>query len=71
VLSGGRRVSGPWQRGEQGIWHTRVEPGIFTQLYVNGRRATPSREPDAGWKELKQWEDRFGSKTIRLKGPTT
>ena len=41
VLSGGRRVSGPWQRGEQGIWHTRVEPGIFTQLYVNGGRATP------------------------------
>ncbi|MBW3622787.1 MAG: hypothetical protein KY468_05185, partial [Armatimonadetes bacterium] len=69
VISGGRRIAGKWQRGENGIWHVPVEPGVFTQLYVNGRRATPSREPDEGWKELKQWEDRYGSKTIRLKGP--
>jgi hypothetical protein len=69
VISGGKRLAGPWQRGENGIWHTSVEPGIFTQLYVNGGRATPCREPDEGWKELKQWEDRYGSKSIRLKGP--
>ncbi|MDQ3814205.1 MAG: right-handed parallel beta-helix repeat-containing protein, partial [Armatimonadota bacterium] len=69
VISGGRPVTGPWQRGENGIWYTSVEPSIFTQLYVNGQRATPSREPDEGWKELKQWEDRYGSKSIRLKGP--
>lgn len=69
ILSGGKRVNSPWQRGENGIWHTAVEPGIFTQLYVNGERATPCREPDEGWKELKQWEDRYGSKSIRLKGP--
>ena len=69
IISGGRRVTGPWQRGEKGVWSAPVEPSIFTQLYVNDRRATPSREPDTGWKELKQWEDRYGSKTIRLKGP--
>ena len=68
VVSGGQRITGRWQPGERGVWHTQVEPGIFTQLYVNGQRATPCREPDEGWKQLRQWEDRFGSKSIRLKG---
>lgn len=64
VLSAGRRVTGPWTRGEDGVWRTRLEPtavgghrratGLapgawnFRQLFVNGRRATRARFPNAG-----------------------
>ena len=50
VFDGGVRLQG-WQRGNDGVWTTRV-PEVaagkwyFEQLFVNGRRATRAREPD-------------------------
>lgn len=51
VFSGGRVLTG-WQQGENGLWTTRVpEVGArewyFEQLFVNGRRATRARTPNA------------------------
>ena len=54
ILSGGRRIIGPWINGGNGIWLT-VVPGVglgqnkwnFRQLFVNGRRATRARYPNA------------------------
>lgn len=53
VFSGGRRVTG-WQDGGNGLWKTdlpEVKAGrwYFEQLWVNGRRATRARSPDAGF----------------------
>lgn len=51
VLSGGRRIAG-WRPGPEGVWTAPV-PGaregtwLFRQLWVNGRRATRARFPDA------------------------
>lgn len=50
VFSGGRKITG-WQRGADGVWTAKV-PGVatgdwtFEQLWVDGQRATRSREPD-------------------------
>lgn len=50
VFSGGRVIAG-WQRGEDGIWTTRI-PRVaagewyFEQLWINGRRATRARTPN-------------------------
>ncbi len=54
LLSGGVRITGGWQQGDGGIWHIDV-PGAglgegawnFRQLFVNGRRATRARFPNA------------------------
>jgi hypothetical protein len=54
VLSGGRRIAGPWTKGEKGVWHCDLGgvgfgPGQwnFRQLFVNGKRATRARFPNA------------------------
>jgi hypothetical protein len=52
VITGGRRLGG-WERGENGLWQTRiaeVEAGDwwFRQLFVNGRRALRARQPNPG-----------------------
>ena len=54
VLSGGRRITGRWIKGEAGVWHVDLE-GIglgegawnFRQLFVDGKRATRARFPNA------------------------
>jgi hypothetical protein len=51
VISGGRRISG-WQQGDRGVWTAQVS-GVkegklsFRHLFVNGRRATRARTPNA------------------------
>lgn len=54
VLSGGRRIVSKWVPGDKGIWRTDLQgtglkPGKwnFRQLFVNGRRATRARFPNA------------------------
>ncbi len=55
TLSGGKRVTGKWTRGDKGVWQTDLS-GIglgprqwnFRQLFVNGIRATRARFPNAG-----------------------
>ncbi len=55
VLSGGVPITGTWQQGADGTWHIDLD-GIglgqdewnFRQLFVNGRRATRARFPNAG-----------------------
>lgn len=53
VLSGGRAI-GPWHKGEGPLWTVRV-PEVaegkwyFRSLFVDGRRATPAREPNEDW----------------------
>lgn len=71
IISGGRRIVGPWAevKGMPGVYSAPAGPGVFRQLYINDLPAVQSREPDQGWKELKQWEDAYGSKSVRLKGP--
>ncbi len=56
VLSGGRKISG-WQRGQGQLWtvelpEVKAGPWYFRQLFVDGRRATRARTPNAGewWK---------------------
>ena len=54
ILSGGRAITGTWMKGGGGIWHVDLK-GIglgagnwnFRQLFVNGRRATRARFPNA------------------------
>ncbi|MCX6910305.1 MAG: right-handed parallel beta-helix repeat-containing protein, partial [Verrucomicrobia bacterium] len=53
VFSGGRVIGG-FERGENGIWKTRVADmaagkWYFEQLFVNGRRATRARTPNKFW----------------------
>jgi hypothetical protein len=53
ILDAGKRITGPWTRGDDGIWHTDLK-GIglganawnFRQLFVNGSRATRARYPN-------------------------
>lgn len=54
ILSGGRRITGPWTKAGDGTWHTDLPhiglgPGQwnFRQLFVNGSRATRARFPNA------------------------
>ncbi|MFZ2644133.1 MAG: right-handed parallel beta-helix repeat-containing protein [Verrucomicrobiia bacterium] len=56
VFSGGRVISG-FERGENGIWKTRVADvaagkWYFEQLFVNGHRATRARTPNKFWFHL-------------------
>lgn len=51
VLSGGRRVEGPWKKDDGAIWSADL-PGShrdwnFRQLFVNGRREIRARFPNA------------------------
>jgi hypothetical protein len=51
VLSGGRAISGTWKKGEGGIWAVEM-PAVkdgwnFRQLFVDGKRATRARFPNA------------------------
>lgn len=53
VFSGGRAIAG-WQPDRKGIWKTRLPASTngswyFEQLWVNGRRATRARSPNALW----------------------
>jgi hypothetical protein len=52
VISGGRVIGG-WQVDNAGVWHAKVEGPAFEQLWVNGRRAVRSREPDTGFFRMK------------------
>ena len=53
VLSGGRRITGIWTNGGDGIWHNDLA-GVglgtnqwnFRQLFVNGQRAVRARYPN-------------------------
>ena len=51
LVSGGRRISG-WKQGDGGMWTAKVS-GVkqgqryFRHLFVNGRRATRARTPNA------------------------
>ncbi len=53
VLSGGKRITGTWTNGGNGIWHTDLA-GVglgtnqwnFRQLFVNGQRAVRARYPN-------------------------
>ncbi len=50
VLSGGRRIKGPWKKHEGAIWSAEL-PGSdhdwnFRQLFVNGRREIRARFPN-------------------------
>jgi hypothetical protein len=52
ILSGGRRITGPWTNADDGTWHTdltQIGPcqWNFRQLFVNGSRATRARFPNA------------------------
>ncbi|HJN18568.1 MAG TPA: LamG-like jellyroll fold domain-containing protein [Armatimonadota bacterium] len=51
IISGGRRIRG-WKRGADGLWRARIDEVAagewhFRELFVNGRRATRARTPDA------------------------
>jgi len=53
VFSGGRIIGG-FERGENGLWKTRVSDvaagkWYFEQLFVNGQRATRARTPNKFW----------------------
>jgi hypothetical protein len=53
VISGGRRITGlrPGTGADAGLWVVDLpqhSPWRFEQLFVNGRRAVRSREPDVG-----------------------
>jgi hypothetical protein len=72
LLSGGRPLAGAWTPRGNGIFSTAAAgPGVFRQLYVNGKRATVARTPNADapvpWKRLKQWEPT--TQSVRLDGP--
>ena len=53
VFTGGRRITG-WEKVQDGLWAARL-PKVaagewyFEQLWVNGRRATRARTPNAGY----------------------
>ena len=72
LLSGGRPLAGAWTPRGNGIFSTSAAgPGVFRQLYVNGKRATVARTPNADapipWKRLKQWDPT--TQSVRLDGP--
>jgi hypothetical protein len=55
TLSGGQRVTG-WKKGPGEIWTTEIPEAktgrwYFRQLFINGRRATRARTPNAGTKD--------------------
>ena len=52
VISGGRVIGG-WQVDDTRVWHVKVDGPAFEQLWVNGRRAVRSREPDTGFFRMK------------------
>src|SRR5260221_3012451 len=48
VISGGRLITG-WKKGDNGLWTTQVPAGLrFNQLFIDGKRRTPARTPNAG-----------------------
>lgn len=53
VFTGGRSIDG-WKKSEDGTWQAEI-PEVregkwdFSQLWIDGRRATPAREPDRGF----------------------
>ncbi len=51
ILSGGKHITGPWTQEVKGLWSIAV-PGVtqgwnFRQLFVDGKRATRARYPNA------------------------
>lgn len=51
IVSGNRLMEGKWQAAGNNLWKCSVE-GVFNQLFVDGKRATRSRYPNAGeWLE--------------------
>ena len=52
VISGGRKIGGFKVRPD-GRWETQVEGPAFEQLWIDGRRAVRSREPDTGFFRMK------------------
>jgi len=48
VLSGGRPISG-WKKAEGGLWTAQVPDELrFNQLFIDGKRRTRARTPNAG-----------------------
>jgi hypothetical protein len=48
VISGGRLLTG-WKKGDNGLWTTQVPDGLrFNQLFIDGKRRTRARSPNAG-----------------------
>jgi Right handed beta helix region len=61
VISGGKTLKSTWQSAGKGRWKTQV-PVYFRQLFVNEKRATRARFPNAG-----QWTDQwFQPDTIQI-----
>jgi len=61
ILSGGRPIRG-WRQGEGDLWTTRIPRTAsaawrFEQLFVNGRRAVPAREPNQFYFYLKDVQE--------------
>ncbi|MBL9154302.1 MAG: right-handed parallel beta-helix repeat-containing protein [Verrucomicrobiales bacterium] len=53
IFDGGRRVTG-WTPAENGLWKAPApaDAGLFDQVWINGRRATPARSPNRGYFHL-------------------
>ncbi len=52
ILCGGRPITGRWIKGDDGVWHVNLPTTgsgnwNFRQLFVNGKRATRARYPNA------------------------
>lgn len=57
VISGGRVITG-WTAARDGLFQANVGPNRFRQLYVNGRRATRARTPNApDFFRLLRWDE--------------
>lgn len=54
VFSGARLIDG-FKAGKDGIWRATVPKGLtFSQLWVNGRRATRARSPNKGYYYIRE-----------------
>ena len=66
VISGGVSITG-WQPHENGVWEAPAKGMNFRQLYVNGKRAVRSRQPNTGdYYRLKAWD--VANRKIMIRG---
>lgn len=57
IISGGVTING-WEPYQNGIWKAPAKGLYFRQLYVDGRRAVRSRQPNSGdYYRLKAWDE--------------
>lgn len=64
VISGGRVIGG-FRVNAAGRWEAKLEGPHFEQLWVNGRRAVRSREPDRGVFRMKEVKEEAAGETAR------